>query len=505
VRQTQPGRAGALSAMWRGVGAAACAFYSLLHSMSFAVSLLIAVAAACAAGMIVPQQSVPPSGIPLRGAGWETESYLHAYGPLWGKLLLRLGLADVFRSSWFYALILVLGASLAVCSIHRFKLAWRSSYEPGAGRAREQIRAMRAHASWTSGASAEEAAGKAEQALRGEGYRVLVSGDNPSAYSILARKGTIGNWGTLLIHSSLLVIFAGALYGHLPEIRVAGKVWLKARGVDSTVQVLEGEKFQPPGARFEVGLRRLRIPVDDMGRPMQYYSDLEILEGGKIVARPTIWVNRPYAKDGYLLYQSQWSLEGFILRVSDSAGRSEDFQIPVREDGYNPMDGLLLLHLRPWWVFVHAFLPDAAISDGKAEPRSQFPVNPAARVFVDPRRELKPPFQFRENDMGWITGQEAGHFRGLSFRIVRTIESSGILVRRDPGLPLIWTGFGMILVGIFLALYTTPGTIRLMAEHKGGRMKVEAGVDGGPIAQVEGELEKLRRAMERGGGRVPPG
>jgi cytochrome c biogenesis protein len=497
AKQKQPGRGNALSAMWRGVNGAACALYSLLHSMSFAIFLLIAVAIACAAGMIVPQQSLP-------------ESYLRAYGPRWGGLVLRLGLEDVFHATWFYALFLLLSASLVVCSIHRLKLMRRSSYEPGAGRAREQIRAMRAHASWAWPASAGHAARSAEQALRGEGYRVLVSGDNPSAFSILARKGTIGNWGTLLIHSSLLVIFAGALYGHLPEIRVAGKVLLKARAVDSTVQVLEGEGFQPPDADFEVRLRRLRIPVDDMGRPMQYYSDLEILEGGKIVARPTIWVNRPYERDGYSLYQSQWSLEAFILRVTDRSGRSEDFQIPVREDGYNPMDGLLLLHLRPWWVFVHAFFPDAVIREGRAEPRSEFPANPAARVFVacparDPRSAEggKPPFRFAENDVGWITERKVGHFRGLSFRIARTIESSGILVRKDPGLPIVWTGFGMILVGIFLAFYTTPRTIRLFAEQKGSRVEVELGIDGG--ARMERELEKLRQAMQQGGSRVPPG
>jgi cytochrome c biogenesis protein len=466
--------------------------------MSFAIFLLIAVAIACAAGMIVPQQSVPPSGIPLRGAGWRTESYLRAYGSRWGGLVLRLGLEDVFHATWFYALFLLLAASLVVCSIHRLKLMRRSSCELASQGAREQMRAMRARASWAWAGSAQQAARNAEQALRGERYRVLLESDNPSGWSILARKGLLRDWGALLIHSSLLVVLAGALYGHMPEVRVAGKTLLRGREIETTADVLEGEKFQPPGARFEVRLRRLRIPVDDMGRPMQYYSDLEILEGGKIVARPTIWVNRPYERDGYSLYQSQWSLKAFILRVRDSTGRSEDFQIPVREDGYNPMDGLLFLDLKPSWAFVHDFFPDAVIREGRAEPRSEFPANPAARVLVDPRRELKPPFQFGENDVGWVTERKVGHFGGLSFRIARTIKSSGILVRKDPGAPVVWTGFGMIVLGIFLAFYTTPRTIRLFAEQKGGRVEVQAGIDGG--ARIERELEKLRQAMQRGVG-----
>jgi cytochrome c biogenesis protein len=455
--------------------------------MSFAVFLLIVLAVACAAGMIIPQQAPP-------------ESYLRAYGSLRGDLILRLGLADVFHASWFYALVLVLAASLVVCSVHRSKLMWRLNYSARVEAPREEIRTMRAHASWTWAASAEEAVCRARQALRAEGYKVLVGGSNNSRRGVLGRKGLIGNWGTLLIHSSFLVVLAGALYGHLPEVRVRGRAVLRGRGVDATIRVLEGEKFRPPGARFQVRLRRLRIPVDDMGRPMQYYSDLEILEDGKVVARPTICVNRTYGRDGYLLYQSQWSLEGFILRVSDSGGRIQDFRIPVREEGYEPLDALLFLRLKPCWILVHAFLPDAVFTDGGPRPRSQFPVSPAARIFVDPRRELKPPFRFRENDVGWVTEQKEGHFRGLSFKILRTIKSSGILVRRDPGLPLVWTGFAMILIGIFLTFYVTPRTVRLIVEQKGSKIEVEAGIDAAGSTRVEGELEKLRQAMEQGAG-----
>lgn len=80
-----------------------------LSSMRFARALLITIGCLALIGTVIPQQEEPAI-------------YLTRFGSLGAKWLGRVGLTDLYHSWYFVSLLVLLGASLMVCSIRRWAL-----------------------------------------------------------------------------------------------------------------------------------------------------------------------------------------------------------------------------------------------------------------------------------------------------------------------------------------------------------------------------------------------
>ncbi len=78
-----------------------------LSSIRFARGLLITIGLAALLGTIIPQQE-------------ELSQYLARFGPVGSQVVTKLGLADLYHSWYFVGLLVLLGASLIVCSIRRW-------------------------------------------------------------------------------------------------------------------------------------------------------------------------------------------------------------------------------------------------------------------------------------------------------------------------------------------------------------------------------------------------
>lgn len=465
----------------RGSAGAATAL-ALLSSMRFAIGLLAAVGAACVAGMIIPQ------GEPLG-------TYEKAYGRFLANSLYASGLTDVYHSWWFIVLLVAVCASVLVCTVRRCVVMCRPSSHSSL--VASQIASSGQRMELESHCPPGKVCETTSNALARRGYRVRSSAEGDGSFFLLGRKGATGEWGGILMHAGLVVTLIGAAYGHLPQARIGSKVVLGGGGIDTVRHVAEGEQFRPPGAEFDVRLVRLRIPVDDLGRPRQYRSDLEILEKDKVVAQPTISVNYPYNRDGLSLYQTEWSLRGFVLKMTAPDGRSERVAIPVRPEGYNMMDSLAQLEIPRWIVFVHEFYPDAVERDGEISLRSIFPGSPAARVFVDRRGTLEPPWDFHNGRVGWVRSGRDTCFEGHCFRIERLIVTSGIGVRKEPGLSAVWVGFGMLCLGVMAAFLVPAMNLAVRIRPAPGGSGVTASFSGGAAGDPARQLNYIREALER--------
>lgn len=78
-----------------------------LSSIRFARGLLIIIGLTALIGTVIPQQETPAT-------------YLARFSPSGAWWLTRLGLADLYHSWYFIGLLVLLGASLTVCSIRRW-------------------------------------------------------------------------------------------------------------------------------------------------------------------------------------------------------------------------------------------------------------------------------------------------------------------------------------------------------------------------------------------------
>ena len=84
-----------------------------LSSMRFARGLLITIGLAALLGTIIPQQE-------------ELSQYLARFGPVGSQVVTRLGLTDLYHSWYFVGLLLLLGASLMVCSTRRWGVSLKT-------------------------------------------------------------------------------------------------------------------------------------------------------------------------------------------------------------------------------------------------------------------------------------------------------------------------------------------------------------------------------------------
>ena len=87
-----------------------------LASVKFAVAVVIVIAIACVAGTLIPQ-------------GTDVARYTSRYPDAADRTELfgKLGLTHVFRSAWFIGLLCTLAATVAVCSTRRFTTVLRTS------------------------------------------------------------------------------------------------------------------------------------------------------------------------------------------------------------------------------------------------------------------------------------------------------------------------------------------------------------------------------------------
>jgi cytochrome c biogenesis protein len=141
-----------------------------------------------------------------------------------------------------------------------------------------------------------------------------------------------------------------------------------------------------------------------------------------------ISVNHPLRYKGMTLYQADWTLAAIQIQL----GRSPVLELPLqRFPQLGEQVWGLLLPTRP---------------DG-GQP-----------VLLTLNSEQGPVTVFGAdgNPLGLIRpGGESLEVRGLPIRVAGVVPASGILLKRDPGVPLVYSGFAIAMLGGALSLVAT--------------------------------------------------
>ena len=443
---------GALEALW-----------ALFSSMKTAIVLLLILALGSVAGTVI-EQNQPP------------EVYLKAYGQAGYGLLRALGLTDVYHSAWFTALMALIGVNLAVCSINRFGIAWRRTFRPEVDVTPERVSGMTRSERFELRVSVKDAAAKLTGALRSRGYHV-----NPSAsgdrVSLHASKGRISIWGPYLTHVSILVIFVGAILGGF-------------LGFDGYATIPEGGSIsayyptgsdEPASLGFEVALDKFSIDHDARRNPTAYKSDLMVRDGGKQVARKVIDVNHPLTYRGVSFYQSDYGLAGVVLKITAANGETETLRFDVTSRS-TPQGRVYAIADMPFQqvslggkkvtVFVHNLVPDYV--GGKRLNASMLPLNPAVNVMIN---ERFPEYKGLDawKPLGWLTESASASRDGFTVKLEDVVSYTGLQVASNPALPVVYAGFALMIIGVFVSFYVTNRTLRATIDSAGEGAVVTVG------------------------------
>jgi cytochrome c biogenesis protein len=486
-----------------------------LADLRLAITLLLVIALASGVGTAIPQK--------------ESELFYHQrYDPApWlglvdGNGVLHLQLDHVYSSGWFLALLAWLGLSLVLCSWRRQWPALQASLRWIDYRSPRQLSKLSVAETLISDQPGP-CLDRLEQELRSGGWQVQRQPDR-----LAARRGVLGRVGPLLVHAGMVVLMVGAAWGSLGGQRL--------------------ERFLAPGRELELldsrGHTQLTVALDDfqiqrdpLGRPEQFSSSLRLIPaplevdttafsgaaGASATAavaqsrpdstttpsvagsqagiappvvarsiapaalrndveasaagaadqpsrkqvaaaplRAVISVNHPLRHRGMTLYQADWALAAVNIQL----GRSPVLQLPLQT--YPELGEQV-------WGLVLPTRPDGS------EP-----------VFLSLRSEQGPVEVFGPDGQQLARlqpGGEAVEVRGLPIRVDSILPASGILLKRDPGVPLVYSGFAIALLGGGLSLVATR-QLWAISEVEAGRLHV-AGLCNRNLTAFAAELPAL--------------
>ena len=392
-----------------------------LSDLRVAIVLLLLIALASAVGTGIPQGDPPAS-------------YVEAYGDtpwlglLNGEQVLQLQLDHVYSSGWFLALLAWLGLALILCS-------WRRQW-PALQAARRWID-YRTPRQLSKLAIAEsrpcpdpaEALERLGAVLNARGWQL-----QPGDQRLAARKGVAGRVGPLLVHTGMVLLMLGAVWGALAGNRLE-RFLAPERSLDLLAR--NGDN------QLTITLQNFQVERDTAGRPEQFRSDL-LLEGPGERLEREISVNHPLRHRGITIYQADWSLAAINLQI----GGSPVLQLPLQTF---PQLGDQV------WGIVLPTRPDGTAPVLLSLESEQGPV----QVFGEDGERialLRP-------------GGPAEEVRGLPLRVASVLPASGLLLKRDPGVPLVYLGFAVTLLGGGLSLVATRQLWAIAADgqlHVGG-------------------------------------
>lgn len=442
------------------------ALWAKLREMRFVLYLLLLLAAVSLMGAVIPQKQ-------------PAEAYTRSYGPLWGNLVLALGLDRVFSSPWFLSLAALLMASLVACSRRLWTQARVRARTPTPEAIDREVSAGGEVTTGTVAAGIGQTHRLLRQAARRRGYTVRVITETGTLAHLHLSRNRWAAWGPVLAHYSIFLIGIGAFIGILPGV-----------SVDTQIIVVEGqtnEKGEVP-LPFDVRLDAFQIRYDPRSEAVEnYYSDLTIIESGREVLHRQVSVNRPLRYRGYLLSQSSYGLAGVRVDVTAS-GETHQILFPLEPAAQGEDEA----HSHGAWQFrqpgAAVFLPGGdtalvaidfypnAVRRGKeiVDLGGEHVRTPAIRLVS--MSGFKTGQHSPPRDLGVVLVGESVEFPGGTARFVGISQWSGLGVRKDPGVPLVWAGFIGCLLGMMTIFY-------VRRESVGARLEA-AGVQGTRVALV---------------------
>jgi len=337
----------------------------------------------------------------------EAGQYIAQYGPVLYRLFDLFGFFDVYGSWWFRLLLILLLVNLVFCSVSRLP-------------------------------------------------RISTRGN-------LSKKEWVGRLGPHITHASLIVILAGSLIGNIwgfkgfvniPQGESVEAIALKGSeemlGLDFTIRCDKFEVSYYPGTET----------------PKEYLSELIVLEKGQEVFKKTIRVNDPLQYRGITFYQSSY---GFLpsrteerkaeLEIIPKGNGSKSFRLQLAEGETKQVQGT------DYKVELAALIPDFSLGGGnRIFSRSDQPNNPAVQVNIYQNGKL--------SYKGWafLKHPDFHGSRDDTYR-VKFINYSGggrpytgLMVVKDPGIPVVWTGFGLLILGLIRSFF-----LRQRSFHQGGK------------------------------------
>ncbi|QQS39718.1 MAG: cytochrome c biogenesis protein ResB [Acidobacteriota bacterium] len=441
---------------------------AFLSSVRFGIFLLIALGVVSIAGMLIVQQNVDGFA-----------AFYAELTPSQRTVLEYLGLFNVYHSWYYSTLLALLAMNIILASVDRFPSTWKLIREPHITMSPARFESSPFFRDYFFGSGdAESAAEAAAEDLRARGFRDIRKASAGSARFVFAQKGSWNRLGAYAVHVALLVLlFGGSLTAWFAR---SGEMDLRpgssSRQIVTTEASADRTRRVTMALPFEVRCRDIRqklIDTDGSIRPdntLDWITELTVVEDGRSTDL-TVSLNSPADYGGYRFLHSSAAPLGkarsVTLSVTGPAGASETMTIQ-RSGEARLKDGTKLRFIDFRAGFdMRSEDPTADTSDYES---------PAAVIEVSrPDGEEETAFVFGGQMAEMPVAREPVF--GYTFRIEsyeRVADLHVLFVRRDPGQPFVYAGFGLLAVSLMAVFLFSHRRVWVRAdgESEGVRVRI---------------------------------
>lgn len=419
-------------------------FWDFFASVPVATVLIFIVAVASVGGTLIEQEGMYSS------YKSPEEFYPERYGPVMGTFLLKTGMTHMYSSWWYLTMLFMIGISLIICSLERFVPLWRAVQKPNPTPDPAFVKHLKNRFEYRPERSGNPMA-KLAETLKAKRYLVIEQDGR-----LYADKGRWGRWGPYITHIGLILILAGAMMRAIPGVYFDTFVWIR-----------DGEIVKVPNTDFLIQSEKFVAEFYESGAPKSYKTHARLLDSqGNELLKHDIVMNEPLMYDWVELYQSSYKTEAGLAKVSlrDRASGNElgtfDVDLSQPKPSYE---------VGGHKIKVVDYFPDFGLDEkGKPTSRSSQVNNPGLIMEItDPNGKVYTSWYFIMYPEMEFDTKIPVKFETLD---IGAVSTTGLKVKQDLGVPVIYLGLLIISLGVFATFYIPHR--RYWALPDGGRVVV---------------------------------
>ena len=423
-------------------------FVGIIANLKLAIVLLLAIAIVSIAGTVIEQAQT---------LSYYQQNYPESpalYGFLTWKVILAWGLNHVYSTWWYLSLLILFGTSLTACTFTRQLPALKAARKWKYYQKPQQFEKL--------ALSTELERGSIKSLiplLKQQSYQVWQQDT-----ALYARKGIVGRIGPIVVHLGMIIVLLGGMWGIFTGFFAQETV--ASGNTFKITNIIESGPFsasQIP-TDWSVRVNRFWIDYTDSGDIDQFYSDLSVVsDRGEELKRETIHVNKPLRYDGVTLYQTNWSIAAARVQLNNSP----IFQLPVAK-----LDTMGAGNIWGTWI----------------------PTKPDLSSGVSMLIKDLQGTALIYNQQGDLTSAirigQSIDIDGINIKLIDIIGSTGLQIKADPGVPIVYTGFALLMLGVVMSYFSHS---QIWALEQEGRFYLGAKTN---RAQVSFEREILNLIEE---------
>ena len=382
-------------------------FLKYVADLRFAISILLLICFCSTIGTIIEQDQsleIYKLNYPL------TNKF---FGFLSWETIIFFGFDHVYKTWWFLTLIIILSISLLTCtSLQQFpsiKLARRYQF-------------FRTSKPFTKL--------QISTTLKEQTYNKILSNVKRGNYSLFQQKnlfycykGLTGQIAPIIVHFSMILILIGTLFGSLGGFK-AQEIVPKTENFHIQNIINRGQLTKIPNISCRVN--DFWITYTKEKTISQFYSDISILDiSGNEITRKTNFVNSPIIYKNIYFYQTDWNLIGLRIKYPTN----EIIQYPLFSNSNN--------NTKIWLTRIY----------------NSINLNNDLILVIDNLEGYCSLYNNKSQFLGNLELNE--NLKGnYDFYLVDILSSTGLQIKNDPGIPIIYLGFLFLMISTLISYIT---------------------------------------------------